>query len=396
MTIPLSETPTVGLGQFLKEARFYVPSHQRDYSWKEEYVQQFLDDIKTAMDTSEEIYFCGLMVFTKTDRPAFSVLDGQQRLATTLIIFSAIRNWLGGYSAFKRAQTQIEERYIGDSDLGNDAIEPKLTLNAANNDTFKRYVIDTVPLADIRAALQKCKKEDRNRALLEAVVFVNEQMSEIAKNFSDHDTAKDYLLRLVTFMSDVVQVVRLVVRGDEAAYTIFETLNDRGMELAPLDMVKNYLFSRAEKGRHSSLRDLEERWTEMMTMLASVKADSFLRSFWASNHGALEGRKLFAAFKKQYATPDGAYNASIDLRATAERYAALTDPDDPAWGSLSHTGKRSVEALTLIGATQAHPVILAAMARFETHEMERLLRLLEVIAVRYQLGRGLNVAQPES
>src|SRR5258708_12242078 len=98
MTIPLSETPTVGLGQFLKEVRFQVPSHQRDYSWKEEYVRQFIDDITGALKDREGIYFCGLMVFTKTDAPAFQVLDVQQRLATTFIVITSIRNFLSAYT----------------------------------------------------------------------------------------------------------------------------------------------------------------------------------------------------------------------------------------------------------------------------------------------------------
>ncbi|MDE2361188.1 MAG: DUF262 domain-containing protein [Hyphomicrobiales bacterium] len=76
MTIPLSDTPTVGLGQFIKEVRFTVPSHQRDYSWTEEYVKQFLDDIENAVKDKEGLYFCGLMVFTKSDAPSFHVLDG--------------------------------------------------------------------------------------------------------------------------------------------------------------------------------------------------------------------------------------------------------------------------------------------------------------------------------
>lgn len=154
LTIPLSETPTVGLGQFIKESRFRVPSHQRDYSWKEEYVTQFIDDIEAAMVEQEQIYFCGLMVFTKIEVPTLQVLDGQQRLATTLMILSAIRNWLSGYSAYQKAATQIEERYIGDSDLGKDAIEPKLILNSANNDAFRRYVIDTTPVSEIEKAIK--------------------------------------------------------------------------------------------------------------------------------------------------------------------------------------------------------------------------------------------------
>src|ERR1043165_1021488 len=154
MSLPLSETPTVGLGQFIKEVRFKVPSHQRNYSWTEEYVKQFIDDITDALGQEDNLYFCGLMVFTKADGSSLQVLDGQQRLATTLMVISAIRNWLGAYSAYKKAQTQIEDRYLGDSALGESEIEPKLTLNTTNNDLFRRYVIESVPIEEIEAAVE--------------------------------------------------------------------------------------------------------------------------------------------------------------------------------------------------------------------------------------------------
>ncbi|MDE2361189.1 MAG: DUF262 domain-containing protein [Hyphomicrobiales bacterium] len=305
------------------------------------------------------------------------------------MIFSAIRNWLGGYTSFQRAQTQIEERYLGDSDLGQTTIEPKLTLNAANNDVFRRYVIDAIPLADIERALKVCKKEDRNKALLSASLYLNQRIKNIADKFDSPDKARDYFLSLVQYITDTVQIVRLVVRGDDAAYTIFETLNDRGMELAPLDLVKNYLFSRAEKSKALSLRDLEERWTEMMTLLSSVKADSFLRAFWTSKHGAPEGKRLFGYFKKEYADAEKAYQVSLDMRAAAERYAALSDSNDPIWSPYSERVKHGVEALAIIGSSQFHPLILAALAVFDKREFERLMWLLEVLAVRWQLvARG--------
>jgi hypothetical protein len=234
-------------------------------------------------------------------------------------------------------------------------------------------------------------KEGRNRVLLEATLYVNKRIKEIADGYKTREEARDYLLSLVNYLTDTVQIVRLVVRGDEAAYTIFETLNDRGMDLAPLDLVKNYLFSRAEKNKNAgkNLRDLEERWTEMMTLLSSVKADSFLRAFWTSQHGAPEGRKLFGPFKRQYADPAAAYKVSIDMRSAAERYVALTDASDPVWAAYSEKAKRSVDALNIIGVTQIHPVLLAALQKFDVRELERLLHLLEVLAVRYQLvARG--------
>jgi len=210
LTIPLSDTPTVGLGQFIKEVRFQVPSHQRDYSWKEEYVRQFIDDLRGAMDDGETLYFCGLMVFTKSDAPALNVLDGQQRLATTLMILSAIRNWIGSYSKFNRPRTQIEERYLGDSELGSSEMEPKLILNSANNDLFRRYVIESVPIEDIAAAVKAHQKDGRNRTLLEAAHYLNKCVKEMADKCNSPEDARSYLLSLVEYITSTVQIVRLV------------------------------------------------------------------------------------------------------------------------------------------------------------------------------------------
>ena len=101
------------------------------------------------------------------------------------------------------------------------------------------------------------------------------------------------------------------------------------------------------------------------------------------------GNWLFGVFKKAYSDPNAAYSVSLDMRAAAERYVALSDAGDPVWAPHSDGTPRSVAALAIIGATQMHPVMLAALEKFDRRESERLFRLLEVIAVRYQLvARG--------
>lgn len=211
----------------------------------------------------------------------------------------------------------------------------------------------------------------------------------VHRNFSILMQQRITFFSLIDFLKDVVQVVRFVVNTDNAAYTIFETLNDREMELAPLDLVKNYLFSRAERYRVGALKEYEERWAEMMALLGGVRVDSFLRAFWASRHGVMKGTKLFAAFKKTYGTPEDAYAVSIEMRAAAETYAALFASTDPIWSEFSNKARQSVDALSIVGASQLHPVVLAALSKFPHREMERLLRLLEVLAVRFQLvGKG--------
>ncbi|WP_457832960.1 hypothetical protein, partial [Staphylococcus aureus] len=74
-----------------------------------------------------------------------------------------------------------------------------------------------------------------------------------------------------------------------------------------------------------------------MTLISGVKADSFLRAFWASRHGTLEGRKLFGAFKREYSDSNKAYNVSVQMRQSADHYVALANSNDPVWAK--HTAK---------------------------------------------------------
>lgn len=384
MTLPLSQTPTVGLGRFINESRFEVPSHQRDYSWIQDYVEEFARDIEEAIAANRETYFCGLMVFTSISPVTFRVLDGQQRLATTLMIFSAVRNWFATFSEYLEWRNQVHD-FLGSRELGSLTIEPRLSLTAANNDAFRQYVIEAVPINEMVKALKEGKCNDRSVTLVEAAIWVNRYIVKRAGDFSSPDEAKNFFLKMLKYIEDKVQIVRFVLSSDDAAYTIFETLNDRGLALSPLDLVKNYLFSHAEKYRKGSLQEFEGRWTEMMTLLNSARADSFLRAFWASRYGKPEGAKLYTAFKETHKTPDKIYQISLDMRRDAERYAALFSSTDPTWSVYSPKLRQSVDALGIIGLSQAHPIVLSALEKFAPREMERLLWLIECIAVRYQL-----------
>jgi hypothetical protein len=393
MTTPLE--PTVGLGRFIRESIFIVPTHQRDYSWTHEYVNAFLRDIEEAKKNKAQIYFCGLMVFTRTDSQAVKVLDGQQRLATTLMIFSAIRNWMRQQN-FTSDEVKISTQLLTTDDIGAPKPEPKLTLTPANNEMFQKYITQPAHISEIEKAAKDMDREDRSKVLLRAALIVNKHIDSKAGEYSTTEEARNYFNELIAYIRDTVSIVRFVLSDDDAAYTIFETLNDRGLALSPLDLVKNYLFSRAERYRVGSLKELEGRWAEMIALLGSDQADSFLRAFWTSRHGVMDGSKLFAAFKKQYDTPEKTHDIGIEMRDAAEHFAALLNSSDPTWANFSYEAKKSVEAISIIGSTQMHPIILAAIKKFERTEVEKLLRILEVIAVRFQLVRKGRPGRIES
>jgi uncharacterized protein DUF1524 len=109
----------------------------------------------------------------------------------------------------------------------------------------------------------------------------------------------------------------------------------------------------------------------------------------------LQATNLYAQFKKQYEEPEKALGASIEMLGVAEQYAALETSDDAVWMPYSKETRESVRSLKLLGARQTHPVLLAALQKFDPHELERLLRLLETIIVRYQLIGGGRTGQLE-
>jgi hypothetical protein len=170
------------------------------------------------------------------------------------------------------------------------------------------------------------------------------------------------------------------------AYTVFETLNDRGLDLSVLDLAKNHLFGQAGSG--TLLRDIQGKWTQMMANLINVRADDFLKAWWTSRNGRVQNPQLFARFKERVSSRSAASEVSRDLLAASEQYAALEVADDPLWTGYSEEARQRVRNLKLLGAQQVHPVLLSALEKFPQGEVERLLRLLEILIVRYQLVGG--------
>src|SRR5258708_25032495 len=112
---------TRGIGELIQANRlFAVPDHQRDYAWDaDDEVLQFIEDLEREMlEGRSDDYFLGLIVLVHPeDGQPWEILDGQQRLATTTMIYAAIRDWLSANRRDVDAQV-IQNDYIGIRTLG--------------------------------------------------------------------------------------------------------------------------------------------------------------------------------------------------------------------------------------------------------------------------------------
>lgn len=378
---------TIGIGQLINEKRhFKVPDHQRDYAWSIGEVEQYLEDLNNAMRENLEDYFLGLIVLVEPeDGKTWYILDGQQRLATTTMVYSAIRNWLQTNGFDKQANT-IHNDYIAKLALRENEHEPRIVLNVNNREIFQEVVINPCDDAYLETKKKVAGRHTSNRKLIEAVTACKSYVAKIVESQCEmQDKRADVLYKLAEYIRDNVQVNCMAVPTTENAYVIFESLNNRGVDLSVLDLVKNYIFGQC--GRN--LEDVKNNWTKMLTFIGDRKADDFLKTFWSSRYGRIQRGKLFGELKRKYSNYTSVTELSSDLSEDAELYDALEISDSDIWREHSETSKKYIKTLSILGGLQTHPVILAALKKFDRNKMEKLLGRLVTLIVRYQLvGRG--------
>jgi hypothetical protein len=126
----------------------------------------------------------------------------------------------------------------------------------------------------------------------------------------------------------------------------------------------------------------------MMGNLTNVAADDFLKAYWTSRHGRIQSADLFDDFRRKVDAWRKVSDTLADMLRSSEHYVALEVADDPIWNGISEQCRQRIRDLKALGARQIHPVLLSALVRFSEKELQRVLRLLEVLIVRYQLVGG--------
>src|SRR5690554_143247 len=239
---------------FSSDFQFEIPDYQRPYSWQVEHAEQLFDDLWTFReqeDISEE-YFLGSIVLIKGDSSnQADVVDGQQRLTTLTILLAAIRDRLSGHPTWGGAF----DKYImepGDVTLDLSA-KPRLFLRKKDRDFFEAYIqrpggINEMDELDVsRYKDSKLNLISNARALRDRLANIDQ---ELVGKFGQFIVQKCLLVLVTT-------------ENFKSAYRIFSVMNDRGMDLAPSDILKANIISSIgehERERYTELwEDIEDR-----------------------------------------------------------------------------------------------------------------------------------------
>lgn len=360
-----------------RQLHYIVPEHQRDYSWTEDEVSQFWDDIWQGVQTRTEHFLGPAVVRTTQEGHSYEIIDGQQRLTTTLVLLAAIRNCYG-----ERADTlaaTLQSTYFGHIDRRTRETIPKFTMNSVNNETFRSYVAEQKPVREIEERERNRRTKLTNKRILQAYLYLKRKLDEVTSVNGQFSSAP--LADLEDFLKEKLSVIQIVVSDEADAFALFETLNERGIELSILDLLKNHLFKVAGSSRET----VKQRWFETLANLDENVGSKFIRHYWVSKNGRVQAGRLYRVIRDSARSRADVMRLSEELTHESRLYSALSTADDELWDGRSARLREDIATLKLLNASQCLPVLMASHRRMEPEHFERVLHLMVVMAVRYSL-----------
>lgn len=392
----------LGIAQLLKSRSLEVPFYQRSYSWftlesrktsaepasDNLQVVEFWDDLVRSF-TARSSYFLGTVVLAREGGSAVgrqAVIDGQQRLATTSLLLTAIRDRyrLQGEEDFANS-TQTD--FLAKFDRSVGMHQSILIMNTDDRDFFDRRIIGS----DAAVLPTKLSQE----LLLDAYEYFVERV----KDFVDAQGTswRDKLSEFVDWLVSEVQIVAIDVASEADAFLIFETLNDRGADLTIADLLKNFLFSQAG----ARLDEVRDNWVATLANLGIGKIGnqrftSFARHLLSSKYGLVREREVYSRLKGIVSGPASAVTFTQELKDAARLYYAILTADADYWNDHPAAVSDAADVLAELNLERYRPLVLAALGTFPKAEIARFIPAMVSWSIRMlcagTLGGGVAEA----
>jgi hypothetical protein len=377
------------LGQLLASTSppLRVPDFQRDYSWGKDEVTDFWEDIidfggsdPTKKPSGQ--YFLGATVLV--DNGSYHlVLDGQQRLATATILFAAIRDRIADYK--HDAAHQMQDQYIVFTDALNGEKVIRLEMNRFDREFFRGY-IQTFP----RTALPTPSIKSHGN-IANAYNFFAERLSEGWNKAGDGKEGYEWVAHLAMVIRQYIVFIAAISTNEQSAASIFTTLNDRGIGLSTVDLVRSEILQKAHESQRQEILD---NWPAVFAACGNdIGAESLMRLSWVAQRGDLKVRALQKEISGSIdnADAESALKYSRRLKEDALLYRALRDGDtdepdlEECWLSLRP-----------LKFNAGYALLIAACHMLNLEDQKRISRAIRTLVIRRNTVCKLDRAPLES
>jgi Protein of unknown function DUF262/Protein of unknown function (DUF1524) len=352
------------LRQILASSYFYVPRYQRPYSWTRDNVDDLWAD---AIENNDgDNYFIGSMVVHPKpgSDDTMAVIDGQQRLATLLMILCAVRE-----AADEQGLTKLASGTHNVVERRDEDDNPRFVLLA---ETSRKFLDDHVlargpgQLGGPDGAEQEAIAEAYERIQTAVHDFVQGVTDDSAIKPAQKPRVIEQWLEGVRKKTLGLRVVFVEAAGHDDATTVFVTLNSRGKDLEPADLVKAQLLQLLPKT--SGLDAPLERWQRIIAKFDASQADiemtDFLLVVWRSRYGPTTRKALDKDVRTTIKKPHAdAFLA--ELTDDSERYRQVVEPSYRHWNKNQTQPRDSLQFFLSFGIRQPRPLLLSLLRAFD-------------------------------
>lgn len=216
--------------KLLTGTKYAIDYYQREFRWQTKHISELIGDLIAAFEGSFDpdhdrrqvskynTYFLGSIIVSHRDNTRF-IVDGQQRLTSITLLLVFLYHKLADAN-----QRAILANMIYSSEFG-----------------VMSFNVDV----DERTAVMKALYDEKTYDVVDApesVVNILDRFQDIQREFPE-ELLNGPLPFFVDWLIERVFLVEITAASDRDAYTIFETMNDRGLSLTPTDMLKGYLLA---------------------------------------------------------------------------------------------------------------------------------------------------------
>ena len=262
---------------------YHIPKYQREYVWGKWNWESLFDDI----DENEGGHFLGSIICINVQKdshkPAdLELVDGQQRMTTISLLYLALYKFLKEHSPKNLDEHQIQELQVNLILLKKKIVQDgkiRLSPSYSNNNYEDYNWIFSEEIKEVKS-LSKPKFLGLRQIARAYNYFLN-RLNETDDNGDvvfTFEKAEDFLNKL-----NSATLVKIDVATHADAFTLFETLNNRGVPLSAIDLIKNKLLGHLEKvNQNTSLDENFDRWNLIISNLTDEYKvqERFLRQFY--------------------------------------------------------------------------------------------------------------------
>lgn len=263
------------ISEILKDQKFTIDYFQREYRWQEKHIKLLIEDLTTTFlksykegDKRSEVanyqsYYLGPVVFSvNTESGKKSIIDGQQRITSITLLLI----YLNHLQKDSQQKVNISELIFSEK-YGE-----------------KSFNMSDEAREECLKALFEVGEYESKDGDDETVRNMMERYEDIDASFPDEINEQALPFFIDWFVENVI-IVEIIAYSDENAYTIFETMNDRGLNLTPTEMLKGYILSKiTDKNKRTEINDLWKDEIQRLHEYGETTDQSFFQAWFRSKY----------------------------------------------------------------------------------------------------------------